>query len=281
MKKNKLFLLIALLSLVVGGVARPALAEEIKFETSHPERQSWSWTGPFGSYDKAAAQRGLQIYTQVCAGCHALSLVPYRELSKIGYSADEIKAFARSHQVDTIDEQGKPLKRTGLPSDYFPKPFATEGDARAANGGTLPPDLSLIIKARNHGRGNLFLNFFDAITIRGESSGADYVYAILIGYENPPEGMTMNPGMHFNKYFSGGQIAMPAPLADGAVSYSDGTANDLKHMAHDVVTFLAFVSEPNLEASRYMALKFFLVLAVIYYLVYRMKKNKWRDVGDH
>ena len=281
MKKKKLFLLAAILSLMAGGPIRAHAAEEVKFEAAHPERQSWSWTGPFGSYDKSSAQRGLQIYTQVCASCHSLDLVPFRALSKIGYSADEIKAFARSYQVDTTDDQGKPLKRPGLPSDYFPKSFATEGDARAANGGALPPDLSLIIKARNHGRGNLFLNFFDAITVQGEASGADYVYALLTGYENPPEGMPLNAGMHFNKYFHGGQIAMPQPMTDGAVSYSDGTPNNLKQMTHDVTTFLAFASEPNLEASRYMAIKFFIVLGVIYYLVYRMKKNKWRDVGDH
>ncbi len=276
--KKKFYFLLLMLSMVV---ARSAVAEETKFEALKPERQSWSWTGPFGKYDKAAAQRGLQVYTQVCASCHSLNLVPFRELTKIGYSEEEIKAFARSYQVDSMSDEGKPIKRAGLSSDYFPKPFATEADARAANGGSLPPDMSLIIKARNHGRENLFLNFFDALLIQGEASGADYVYSLLVGFDNAPEGMAMNPGMHFNKYFAGGQIAMPPPLTDGAVAYSDGKANDIKQMSHDVVTFLAFVSEPNLEESRYMALKFFIVLAVIYYLVYRMKKNKWRELDDH
>lgn len=267
-------LLAAMLLLGIFTLARAETAAEA------PQRQSWSWTGAFGKYDRASAQRGLQIYTQVCSACHSLNLVAFRDLAKIGYSEQEIKAFAASYQIDTLSDEGKPIKRKGLPSDYFPKPFATEADARAGNGGALPPDLSLIIKARNHGRDNIFLNIVDALFVQGEASGADYVFALLNGYETAPDGVTLGQGMYYNKYFANHQIAMPKPLNDGAVSYSDGTGNGLPQLAHDVVTFLAFASEPHLEESRFTALKFFIVLAVIYFLVYRMKKNQWKKLHD-
>lgn len=261
--------------LLLGGVGSAA-------EVTAPvlERQSWSWTGPFGKYDKAAAQRGLQIYTQICSGCHSLDLVAFRDLEKIGYSENEIKGFAAGYQFDMIDDKGNNAKRRGLPSDYFPAPFANEQQARSANNGALPPDLSLIIKARNAGRNNLFVNLFDAITIRSDTSGADYLYALLIGYQDPPADVAMNSGMHYNKYFAGHQIAMAPPLSDGAVSYSDGKANNLPQLAHDVVTFLAFASEPNLEQARYTGLKVFMVLIVLFILVYNMKKRFWQELDQ-
>ncbi|MGI9460962.1 MAG: cytochrome c1 [Alphaproteobacteria bacterium] len=272
--KKIIFLFLMMLMMLT-----PQLSGAASTKTSKLDRQSWSWTGALGKYDKASAQRGLQIYTQVCAGCHSLNLLPFRTLEKIGYSKDEIKAFARTYQIEEVADDGKVIRRSGLPSDYFPEPFATEADARLANGGSYPPDLSLVVKSYSLGRGNLFLNFVDALLIQGDASGADFIYGILTGYENPPSNVVMNENMYFNKY--AGQISMPPPLVDGIVSYSDGTKNDVKQMSYDVVTFLAFAAEPNLEESRYMALKFFMVLFVIYYLVYRVKKKKWRELDDY
>lgn len=240
--------------------------------------KSWSWTGIFGSYDKEKAQRGLQVYTEVCSGCHALSLFPMRELSKLGYDEAQIKGFAAKFEVPAGIADGKVVKRKATPADALPNPFGSEEEARAANNGALPPDLSLIINSRARGRGNFFLNLWDAITIQGNASGADYVYHLLQGYGPAPADMTMGQNMNYNKTFPGNQIAMPQPLNDGQVTYSDGTKASVAQMSEDVVNFLAIVSLPNLEMQKQTGLKVMIFLIVFVVLLIATKRRIWKDI---
>jgi ubiquinol-cytochrome c reductase cytochrome c1 subunit len=218
-------------------------------------RQEWSFNSVFGTYNEADSKRGLQVYTEVCAACHSLSLVSYRHLSGIGLGENEIKAVAASVQIsDGPDDQGEMFDRAGLPSDRFKAPFANEQAARAANNGAYPPDLSLMCKAR--------------------LGGADYTYAILTGYEEPPAGFQLSDGMSYNKYFAAGahQIAMPPPLSEGGVAYADGTDATVAQMAEDVTHFLCWAAEPNLNDRHRIgvaAMLFLIVLTACLYAVYR------------
>lgn len=221
--------------------------------------QEWSFKGIFGTYDRAAAQRGLQVYRQVCAGCHALSMVRYRNLEALGFSEDEVKAIAEEATVmDGPGDDGEMFERPGRPSDAFVSPFPNDNAAKAANGGALPPDLSVITKAR--------------------VGGPDYVYAILTGYDEPPADVAMQPGLNYNHYFPGNQIAMPAPLSDDAVEYADGTPATVDQMAHDVVTFLSWTAEPELETRKQTGVKVLLFLIVFTGLLYATKRKIWAKV---
>jgi len=221
---------------------------------------SWSWEGMFGSYDKASLQRGLQVYKDVCAGCHGLRLVAFRNLSALGYSEDQIKAFAKQYEVQNAEpnDEGEMFMRPGLPSDRFVKPFPNEQAARAANGGAYPPDLSLIIKARVH--------------------GADYLYSLLTGYSDPPANEEVMEGLNYNPYFPGSWVAMPAPLSDGAVEYADGTKATVDQMAKDVTSFLAWAAMPELEARKGIGLRVLIFLVVLTGLLIAVKKKVWSDV---
>lgn len=235
--------------------------------------QRWSWDGVFGSYDRAALQRGLQVYKQVCAACHGLRLVAYRNLMQLGYSEDQVKAFAAESEVtDGPNDEGEMFKRPAKPADKFVSPFANDNAARASNNGALPPDLSLIVDARGLG--------MDWVTypIGSQYGGADYVHAILTGYAEPPADFKLAEGMTYNKYFSGHQIAMPAPLAEGAVEYADGTKATVEQMARDVTAFLAWASEPNLEDRKAMGLKVMLFLIVLTAMMIAVKKRVWANV---
>ncbi len=218
--------------------------------------EEWSFQGIFGTYDRAALQRGFQVYTNVCAGCHGLSLVRYRNLEAIGFSEDEVKAIAAEVQVtDGPNGDGDMFERAGRPSDAFVSPFANEQAARASNGGAYPPDLSLMTKAR--------------------VGGPDYAYGILTGYHEAPAGMELQPGLNYNAYFPGHQIAMPAPLSEDAVEYADGTPATVEQMAHDVVTFLSWTAEPELETRKRMGVKVILFLVVFTGLLYATKRKIW------
>lgn len=235
--------------------ATPALAAE---GGPLPEHH-WSFQGLFGTFDRAAAVRGLQVYTDVCAGCHSLSLVAYRNLADLGLSEDAIKALAATATVaDGPNDQGEMFDRPGRPADHFVKPFPNDQAARAANNGALPPDLSLIVKAR--------------------VGGPDYLYGLMTGYEEPPADFKLFSGMNYNKVFPGHQIAMPQPLSDGAVTYADGTEATLDQMAQDVTTFLAWTSEPELEARKRMGVKVILFLLVLSGLLYAWKRKVWAEV---
>ena len=216
----------------------------------------WPFEGMFGSVDRQAAQRGFQVYKEVCAVCHSMNQLSYRNLKNLGFSDEEIKELASSVTVkDGPNDQGDMFDRPGLPYDKFVSPFANDNAARAANNGALPVDLSLIIKARG--------------------DGANYVYSLLTGYQDAPEGFEMMPGLTYNHYFPGYQIAMPSPLSDDIVSYSDGTNATIDQMARDVVIFLQWAAEPEMEARKAMGLKVILFLLAFTIVFYIAKKRIW------
>ncbi len=250
--------LLALALIAVAAAFGPSSAARA-LETEEPEAQSWPHSGPFGSYDRGALQRGLQVYTEVCAGCHGLRLVAFRNLIDIGYSEDQAKAYAAQFEVEAEpDEEGEVGVRPARLSDRFVSPFANENQARASNNGSMPPDLSLIIKARD--------------------GGEDYLHALLTGYREPPEGVELREGMEYNPYFPGHQIAMPAPLSEDAVEYQDGTPATVEQMSRDLTQFLAWASEPMMEARKRMGLKVMLFLFALTGLLYGVKRKVWSDL---
>ena len=246
--------LAACLGVLIGlAAAVPALAEEMALP-----KQNWSFSGPFGTFDRAAAQRGAQIYLNVCSNCHSLRQAYYRNLAGIGLTEEQIKKIAASFNVPTIDDVGQPAERPATPADHFRSPFPNERAARAAQNGALPPDLSVITKARE--------------------GGADYVYALMTGYADPPAGMKMGAGMNYNRYFPGNQIAMPQPLHDDAVEYADGTKPTLDREARDVATFLEFIGNPEMEQRKRTGVKIVLFLLLLSGVTYAVKRQVWSDV---
>lgn len=229
-------------------------------EAPKPPAQNWSFSGLFGTYDRGALQRGYQVYREVCASCHAMSLIAFRNLADIGFSPDDIAEIAAGYEVqDGPNDEGEMFMRAAVAADRFPAPFPNEQAARFANGGAYPPDLSLITKAR--------------------LGGADYVYALMTGYEDPPpEGVTLMPGMNYNRYFPGHQIAMAPQLADDRVEYADGTPATEAQMAKDVVTFLSWAAEPELEERKRLGMKVMLFLIVFTAMLYALKRKIWSDV---
>lgn len=223
-------------------------------------KQSWSFQGPLGTYDRAALQRGFQIYKEVCSACHAMSLVSYRNLTALGFSDAEVKAIAASVEVQDKEpnDQGEYVMRPGRAADHFKSPFANEQAARAANNGAYPPDLSLITKAR--------------------VGGADYIYALLTGYKPAPAGMTVPDGMNYNEYFLGHLIAMAAPLSDGAVTYADNTPTTVPQLAKDVSTFLTWAAEPEMEQRKRLGVKVVLFLLLMTGVIFAWKRKVWKDL---
>lgn len=229
-------------------------------EEGHPLKHvQWSFNGPFGTVDRASAQRGFQVYKEVCSACHSMRLLSYRNLSQIGFSQDEIKAIAANYNVtDGPNDDGDMFERPARPSDHFYKPFANDKAARASNNGALPPDLSLIVKARPH--------------------GPDYVYSILTGYEPEdeiPADVKMGVGMNYNPYYPGKQIAMPQPVRGGEVEYMDGTVATQDQMARDVVNFLQWAAEPEMEHRKEMGIKVLLYMAIFTVFFYIAKNRIW------
>lgn len=243
-------LLAGFASLVLAG---PAVAAG---ETSIPA-QSWSFSGAFGTFDRAALQRGYQVYKEVCAACHSMHLIRFRDLVALGFNEDEIKSIAAEYEVtDGPNDQGEMFQRPARPADKFKSPFPNDNAARAGNNGALPPDLSLMAKARK--------------------GGVDYSYAILTGYSDPPTGVTLMDGMSYNKYFPGHQIGMPKPLNPDQVTFADGTKATVEQMSHDVSTFLAWTAEPELEARKRLGVKVILFLIILTGLLYATKRKVWR-----
>ncbi|MGF1454100.1 MAG: cytochrome c1 [Alphaproteobacteria bacterium] len=236
----------------------------------HPEN-GWPFAGPLGRFDKASLQRGFQVYTQVCAACHSMRLLHYRNLGDDGgpgYDEDEVKAIAANYQVpagpdeygNEVDEYGQPLTRPARPEDRFKMPYPNETAARAANGGAYPPDLSVITKAR-HG-------------------GADYVYSLLQGYKEPPEDVELRAGAYYNIYFPGKQYAMPQPLYDDLIEYTDGTPATIEQMSYDVTQFLHWAAEPKMEERKKLGLMVMIYLSIFAVLLYLSYRRIWRNV-DH
>ena len=243
-------------AMLIGVGASPAWAQA---EAPAPPAQRWSFDGPFGGFDLAAAQRGFQVYSEVCAACHSLQYLHYRDLAGIGLTAEQIKAIAAAVTVPQgTDDQGNPVDGPATPANQFRSPYPNEKAARAALNGALPPDLSLIVNARE--------------------GQADYIYAILTGYADPPAGFQMQDGLYYNKYFAGNQIAMPQPLQDGRVTYADGTPTTIDQMAHDVVTFLAWAANPEMVQRKQIGWRVVLYLLLLTGLTYAVKRKVWSDV---
>jgi ubiquinol-cytochrome c reductase cytochrome c1 subunit len=243
-------LVAALLALPLG--ARAA-------EAPKPPPQPWSYQGVFGVFDRPALQRGYLVYKQVCAACHSMNLVSYRNLLQIGFDEAAAAGFAAEVQIaDGPNDEGEMYDRPGRLSDRFKKPFANEKAARAANNGAFPPDLSLMVKAR--------------------PVGADYMFALLTGYTNAPGNVQLMEGMHYNTFFPGHQIAMAPPLADNAVEFPDGTPASIANMARDVVQFLAWAAEPKMEERKRIGVKVMLFVLVLTALLYAVKRKVWAAV---
>jgi ubiquinol-cytochrome c reductase cytochrome c1 subunit len=239
---------------LVGMVATADAAEALA-----PISRSWTHEGIFGTYDRAAAQRGLQVYRQVCAGCHGIRQIAFRNFTALGFSEEEIRALASEYMVtDGPDDFGDMFQREAIPADGFPSPFPNEQAARAANAGAYPVDLSLITKAR--------------------ANGENYLYSLLRGYQAAPAGIEPpSEGLHYNPYFPGGWIAMPPPLLDGVVQYADGTEATVEQMSADLTVFLAWAAEPTLEERKRTGLKVMLFLIVLTGLFYATKRKVWAD----
>jgi ubiquinol-cytochrome c reductase cytochrome c1 subunit len=230
--------------------------------------QDWSFAGLFGTFDRGSVQRGFQVYNEVCSNCHSMKLLHYRDLAEIGFSEAEIAAIAAQKQVDDgPNDNGEMFKRPAKPADTFVSPFANEKAAAAANGGAAPPDLSVMVKARGKGLEYLW-----------GMGGSDYVYGILNGFKDPPAGFNLAQGKQYNEYFSGHQISMPPPLADGTVQFQDGTKSTLPQEAHDVVTFLTWAAEPNMEDRKRGGAKVIIFLLVMTGVLYGAKRRVWKDL---
>lgn len=221
--------------------------------------QDWHFSGLLGTFDRASLQRGYMIYRRICSACHSMKHVTFRNLEDIGYSKAQIKAIAAEYTyTDGPDEQGRMYERPGLPSDHFKLPYPNHNAARTVNNGALPPDLSLIIKARHH--------------------GPDHVYGILTGFEAPPDGVTLRPGQFWNRYMPGHIIAMVPPLAEDMITYEDGTPQTVEQYARDVVTFLAWAAEPMLEDRKRAGMKVLIFLLIFTGIMYAIKERIWTAV---
>jgi ubiquinol-cytochrome c reductase cytochrome c1 subunit len=274
---------IALAALGLAFVGGPASAAS---EPEEPKSVAWSFAGPFGKFDTAQVQRGYKVYREVCAACHSMDLMYFRNLGqKSGPFFDPeypnptenpyVKALAKDIQVNDIDQEtGDTIQRAATAADKFPSPFPNEAAARASNGGALPPDLSVIVKARE--------------------GGADYIYSILVGYETPPPGLKVAPGQYYNPYMAGdlaaywtgkghapkgGFIAMPPPLADGKVTFEDGKASTVDQQAKDVSAFLAWASDPKQTERKQFGLGAMIYLLIFTALLWFSYKRVWRNVA--
>jgi ubiquinol-cytochrome c reductase cytochrome b/c1 subunit len=269
---------------VAAALAAPtmALAQDHSHATPPPPKQSWSFAGWFGKYDTAQLQRGLKVYKEVCAACHSMSMVAFRNLADPGgpgYSPAQAAALASEYKIKDIDEAGQPIERDGRPADYFPSPFPNEAAAKAANGGVAPPDFSTLAKARTYERG--FPWFVLDMIIPYQEQGPDYITALLKGYKEPPQGFKLPPGGSYNEYFPGHSIAMPPPLQDGQVTFDDGAPTTIDAYAKDVSAFMMWAAEPHLVARKRMGLQVMIFLLVLTGLLYFTKKKVWKDVALH
>jgi len=247
---------------VVGAGAAAAAAGATVMASDNvlaPTPMPWDFNGYLSAYDAASIRRGHIVYTQVCASCHGLRAIAYRNLVGVCYSEDEVKAMAEDIEVeDGPNDEGEMFTRAGKPSDYFPSPYPNEEAARFANNGAYPPDLSLIMKAR--------------------VGGPDYVFALLTGYKDVPAGLQERETQYYNPYFPGGWIGMPMPLAEGAVDYEDGTPANVTQMAKDVCTFLAWAAEPEADERKLMGFKWMTALSVGFWFAWWYKRMKWTVV---
>ena len=225
-------------------------------------KQDWSFKSFFGTFDRASLQRGYQVYTEVCASCHSLKYVSYRNLAEKGgpeFSIEQAKAIASNFEVtDGPNNDGEMFTRPAKLSDKFVMPYANDQEAKLSNGGAYPPDMSVLVKAR--------------------AGGADYIYSVILGYEDPPEGMKLDDGVYYNKYMYGNKIKMPPQLYDDLVTYADGTPATPEQMAKDITTFLAWTAEPKLEERHKFGFRAIIYLVILTILVYFSMKRIWSRI---
>lgn len=252
------------------AIAGPAFAQTGMGEATPPKDVSFSFEGPFGTYDRAALQRGFQVYKEICSACHSLNRVSFHALGEPGgpgFTDAQVKALAAAYQIPAepnaqgqlFNDKGERLTRPGIVADHFPPPFPNDEAAKIANGGSLPPDLSVIVKAR--------------------TGGPEYIYSILTGFgQTPPAGFKVMESKFYNPYFQGWNISMPPPLADGAVTYSDGTKATVAQEAHDVVTFLTWAADPKMEERKRLGFEVLIFLSVLSGLLYLSYRRVWKDM---
>ena len=254
---KNLFKLISLVILIIGYSSNSYSAEKVEYL-----KTDWSFKGLFGKFDRGALQRGYQVYTEVCSSCHSMKYLSYRNLAEKGgpeFTEAQAKAIAASFEVtDGPNADGEMFTRPGKLSDKFVMPYENVKAAQAANGGAYPPDMSVLVKARG--------------------GGANYIYSLLQGYEDPPLGTILDEGVHYNKYMYGNKIKMANPLSDGLVEYSDGTNASVEQMSKDVTTFLMWSAEPHLEARHRMGFKAIVYLIILTILVYFSMKRIWSRI---
>ena len=220
---------------------------------------NWSFSGPLGKFDKSSMQRGFQTYKQVCASCHSLNYVAFRNLKDLGYNQNEIKSIASEYEIqDGPDDDGEMFLRTGVPADKFPSPYPNNNAARSANNGAYPPDLSLIFKAR--------------------ANGANYLYSLLTSYEDAPKDMKVPDGMYYNSAYPGNLIAMPQPLYGDDVDYADGSEASIEAISKDLVNFLAWTAEPSMEKRKRTGVAVITFLLILVGMTYGAMRYIWSDV---
>ena len=221
--------------------------------------RDWSFSGPFGTFDKAAMQRGFQVYNEVCAGCHSMKLIAFRNFADLGYNEAEIKALAAQYEVqDGPNDDGEMFMRPAIPADRMPSPYANDNAARAGNNGALPPDLSLIAKAR--------------------PNGPNYLYSLLSSYDDAPNDKEVPDGMYYNAAYPGHLIAMPQPLYGDDVEYSDGAATSIEAVSADLTQFLMWAAEPKMEVRKRIGVAAVFFLSIFVIFSYLAKRRIWADV---
>ncbi|MEZ5873141.1 MAG: cytochrome c1 [Nitratireductor sp.] len=250
------------------------------YPLEHPKHAHWSFAGPFGHWDIGQLQRGLKIYKEVCSACHSMNLVSFRNLEELGYSEEQVKAFAAEYTVtDGPNSEGEMFERPAVGSDKFPSPFPNVEAAAAANNGAAPPDFSLLAKARAPERG--FPTFiFDVFTLYAEN-GPDYIYSLLTGYQDAPAGVEIPESTHYNPYFVGGPtLAMAAPLSDGVVTYEDGSPETVDQYSKDIAAFMMWAAEPSLVERKALGFKVMIFLSIFAILLYVSKKSVWAGLKE-
>ena len=258
MKKNNFIRLLISTFLVIFFCSKSyAVSKELL-------KVDWSFAGPTGKFDRASLQRGYQVYKEVCSSCHSMKYLSYRNLGQQGgpeFSLEEVKAIAASYEIeDGPNSDGEMFTRPGRPSDHFKNPYPNDNASIAANGGAYPPDMSVLVKAR--------------------PGGANYIYSILMGYEEKPTGFVLDEGVYYNKYMDGNKIKMMNPLSDDLIEYSDGTTASVDQMSKDVTNFLTWAAEPHLEARHKTGTKVIIYLILLATLVYFSMKKLWSRVDS-
>ncbi|KAJ3634397.1 hypothetical protein Zmor_019116 [Zophobas morio] len=222
----------------------------------HPPSYPWDFKGYLSTFHHASLRRGFQVYREVCSSCHSLQRVAFRHLVNVTHTEKEMKAIAEDYEIeDGPNDKGEMFTRPGKLTDYFPSPYPNKEAAKAANGGAYPPDLSLMV--------------------RGRHDGENYIFSLLTGYMDPPAGLEVREGLHFNPYFPGGLISMDRPLYDGAVEYDDGTPATTSQMAKDVVSFLCFTSKPEHDERKRMGLRAMIILITAFGIAFYLKQHRW------